>query len=56
MDWLRDAVQARDADVLNKVTNLVYLLVDPVGIEPTTLPCHGRMLPVYHGPIHFILT
>lgn len=25
-------------------------LVDPKGIEPSTLPCHGSMLPVYHGP------
>jgi hypothetical protein len=25
-------------------------LVDPRGIEPLTLPCHGSMLPVYHGP------
>lgn len=25
-------------------------LVDPGGIEPPTLPCHGSVLPVYHGP------
>ena len=26
------------------------IFVDPKGIEPSTLPCHGSMLPVYHGP------
>ena len=25
-------------------------VVDPRGIEPLTLPCHGSMLPVYQGP------
>ena len=29
--------------------------VDPRGIEPLTLPCHGSMLPVYHGPLMFTL-
>lgn len=24
--------------------------VDPGGIEPPTLPCHGSVLPVYYGP------
>ncbi len=26
------------------------LLVDPRGIEPRTHPCHGYVLPLYHGP------
>ena len=30
---------------------LVSTLVDPGGIEPPTLPCHGSVLPVYHGPL-----
>lgn len=25
--------------------------VDPRGIGPLTFPCHGNVLPVYHGPI-----
>lgn len=35
-----------------RVSNLIIeLWVDPAGIEPATLPCHGSMLPVYHGPM-----
>ncbi len=25
-------------------------VVDPVGVEPTIRPCHGRVLPLYYGP------
>ena len=25
--------------------------MDPGGIEPPNLPCHGSVLPVYHGPL-----
>ena len=28
--------------------------VDPRGIEPRTPPCHGGVLPVYHGPLTFL--
>jgi hypothetical protein len=24
--------------------------VDPEGIEPSTLPCHGNVLPLDYGP------
>lgn len=25
--------------------------MDPRGIEPRTQPCHGRVLPLYYGPL-----
>ncbi len=30
-------------------------LVDPPGIEPGPLPCHGSVIPIYYGP-YFIFT
>lgn len=31
-------------------TNFINYFVDPRGVEPLTYPCHGYMLPLYHGP------
>lgn len=27
-------------------------VVDPPGIEPGPHPCHGRVIPIYYGPIN----
>ena len=34
----------------NPVENKVLRNVDPPGIEPGPLPCHGSVMPIYYGP------
>ena len=29
--------------------------VDPEGIEPSTLPCHGNVLPLDYGPFYIFI-
>lgn len=28
-----------------------HIFVDPPGVEPGPRPCHGRVLPLYYGPV-----
>lgn len=42
--WNRLYIEIRTK--MTKISNVV----DPEGIEPSTLPCHGNVLPLDYGP------